>query len=65
MGDEESSLIHHMNEEDWLNWRENPLFEETWALLADFRHIIYDTEEESLGPLGLVTAPSGVVSQAS
>ncbi len=36
MGDEESSLIHHMSTEDQLNWREDPLFEETWALLADF-----------------------------
>ncbi len=35
-GDKESLLIHHMNENDWLNWRENPLFNETWAQLADF-----------------------------
>ncbi len=35
-GDEESSLIHHMNKEDWLNWIENPLFKETCALPADF-----------------------------
>ncbi len=36
MGDKESSLIQYMSEEDRLNWRENPLFEETWAPLADF-----------------------------
>ncbi len=64
-GDEEPLLIHHMSEEDRLNWREKPLFEETLAPLADFRHIVYNTEEESIGPPGLVTAPSSVASQAS
>ncbi len=66
VGEEESSPILHMSEEDQLNWREYPLFEETWAPLAEFRHIIYDTEEESMeGPLGLETTPSSVASQVS
>ncbi len=65
-GEEESSLIHHMGDEDRLNWRENLLFEETWAPPANFRHIVYDTEEESVDvPLGLETAPSSMASQAS
>ncbi len=32
VGEEEFSPIRHMSEEDWLSWRENPMFEETWAL---------------------------------
>ncbi len=48
MGYEESSLIHHMSEEDWLNWRENPLFDESWAQLSDFQHVMYDTKENQL-----------------
>ncbi len=60
-------MICHMSKEDWLNWRDNLLFEETWALLANFRHIVYDTEDElvPLGPPGLEGTPSSVASQAS
>ncbi len=66
VGEEEFSPICHMSKEEWLNWRENPMFEETWALLADFRHIVYDTEEESMDvPLGRGTALSSVASQVS
>ncbi len=67
MGDEESSLICHRSEEDQDNWRENPLFKETWVPLVSLHHVMYYTDEDSMNmpPPGLEDAPSSVTSQRS